>query len=232
MIKLNSKSGAIAMAIASFSAFASGCGSAPVAVAPIGAILPVVAGFGQCMPLTQSIPFQAMNLSTDNFQSVYAGNVPYVDTFVRGGGQFGQVVASPAGAIGTAPGVVGVRTIQTMANRPDGSVVMNIAPTARTGNGLITLSAAKLSIIYGLYGLNYPNVRTPYTGSVPSYGFPSLGMTFNTPAMTPAQIQAQSPCVSGIAISLSFALLVGNYISGGRVYLYLNNTQHGDYLQF
>lgn len=242
MMKFKSKSIAIAMAISSFTAF--GCGSAPTAVAPV--VIPVapianpgfigqgMVGNGACIPLIQNQPigFQANNLYTDNFQSVYAGNVPYIDTLVRGGGVFGQVTQTAGGAIGA---VAGARTIQTMANRPDGSLIMNISsPGATTGmagtgtgNGVITISAAKMSIIYGLFGLSYPNTTVPYTGPTPQ-----TGMGFYTPGMTPAQLQAQNPCVSGIAVSMSFASLVGNYIDGGRVYLYLNNTMHGMYLQF
>jgi hypothetical protein len=231
MMKSNSRSIALAIAFTTFAATVTGCGSSPMVVAPsqLTSINPGAVMSGGCVPLNQPIGFQATNLSTDNFQSVFAGKVPSVDTLIRGGGSFGQVTQSAGGTV--AP-VAGSRTIQTMANRIDGSFVMNIAAAARTGNGVITLSPTKLSIIYGLFGLNYPNVSAPYTGSVPAYGFPTLGSTFNTPGTTPTQVQAQTPCVSGIAVSISFASLMGNYIDGGRVYLYLNGTQHGDYLQF
>jgi hypothetical protein len=54
-------------------------------------------------------------------------------------------------------------------------------------------------------------------------------MIFYTHGMTLTQIKAQTPCVSGLAISMG---VVGNTLSNGRVYLYLNGLQHGDFLQF
>jgi hypothetical protein len=246
MMKTNSKSVAIAMTIASFSVIATGCGSgAPIAVpaqfaAPI-AVNPINAGLigtGACVPLTQPIGFQGTGLTADN-QSVYGGYIPYAsmspDPLVPSGGQYGRIVHSAGGVAGA---MGGARTIMTQSGRPDGSIVMNVAeqgylPTASwpmgyaTGNGVITISPAKLSIIYGLFGLSYSNT-SGMTGAYTQTGFPS-GISF----MPPGGVAGQSaPCVSGVAVSLSYASLVNNQIDGGRVYLYLNGQAHGVYLQF
>ena len=241
MMKSNYKNIAIAMAITSFTAI--GCGSAPAAI-PAGpaAIAPAainpagMVGNGQCVPIGPTLAFQANQLYTDNFENIGAGTIPMVDPLAPGR-QFGQVMPTLSAAVGALPGAATVRTSPTGVH-PDGSMVMNISEAGltatggyTTGNGIITFSSAKLSIIYGLFGLSYPSMGA-YAGAVPQNGFPNMGMSFNTPGMTPAQLQAQSPCVSAMAISLSFASLAGNLIDGGRVYLYLNNTAHGDYLQF
>jgi hypothetical protein len=246
MMKSNNKSIAIAMTIASFSIIATGCGAAPqaapIALAPVAAPIPAgiaqvgIPGGGQCIPLNQPIGFQADGLFNDGIQTVVAGSIPWVDKFAPNR-QMGTVRHMVGGVVAPA---AGVRTIQTMPNRPDGSFMMNIntlgalsgRPGYGSGTGVFTISPIKLSIIYGLFGINYPNVTTPFNGSIPQAGFPSLATPFYSPNMTATQMQAQVPCVSSVAISLSYAGLVNNAISGGRVYLYLNNLGRGDYLQF
>ena len=174
-----------------------------------------------CIPLNQPIGFQANGMYMDN-QSIYAGMIPYVDKF-KPGFKVGQVVPTVGGTV-----IGAYQPVQNQWGTLDGNMNLNTVGNG-TANGTITLSRTKLQIIYGLFGLNYSSLSTPYTGGVPQTGFPSLGMPFNAPGMTQTQLQQQAPCVSGIAISLSH---YGTTLYGGRVYLYLNGSQHGDYLQF
>jgi len=221
------KTSAIAMALTSLTAIVSGCGSAPLPPAVnVAAMIPTgpvtgIGGAGQCVPLTQPIGFQATNLSIDTTQAVYAGNVPYGDPLTMPG-QYGQVIQSVGGAIGALPGSQLVQ-LNPAGVHPDGKFVMNLVSNVPaiggsgygSATGVITISPEKLKVIYGMFGLSYPNTASPYMGGT------GVGISLNGPGMTNQQI----PCVSGIGISLSVASLVGNYVNGGRVYLYLNGQQ-------
>jgi len=230
MMKLNLKNSAIAMALTSLTAIASGCGSAPMpaapvsvaAVAPVGAVGGVMmGGAGQCVPLNQPISFQAPSVTIDRTETLYAGLVPAGDRLTASG-QYGQVIQSVGGVAAPLPGSQVVQT-SPMGTHPDGTVLINLVSTLPIGgsgigsaNGRITISPAKLTVIYGLFGLSYPNIGSPYMGSMMGPALPLNG---------PGMMNQQAPCVSGIALSLSVASLVpGNYIDGGRIYLYLNGS--------
>jgi hypothetical protein len=120
-------------------------------------------------------------------------------------------------------------------SRPDGSLTMNIFPSIGTtfpmnysgmanATGTITISAQKLSVIYSQFGMSYPNTTLPYTGMTNTINFGGSFYTTGTGAYT-----TQQPCVSGVAISMT---RTNNIFGAGRVYLYLNNTSKGVYLQF
>jgi hypothetical protein len=170
--------------------------------------------------LNQPIGFRATGIYMDN-QSIYAGIIPpLVDKLQPTGAVVGQVVPSSGAAM-----IGAFQTIQNQLGMIDGSLSLSATPLSGTGGaiaaGTIILSQTKLQIIYGLFGLNYSNLNSPYSGGIPQVGFPNVGMSF-------PQTQ-QAPCVSGIGISMTH---FGTTLYGGRVYLYLNGSQHGDYLQF
>jgi len=247
MTKFNQGSLAIILAVLSLSATSTGCGTlinganggyGPAAGYTQFAASAPVGTFGSpltntqvpsCVPLDQPIGFQATGIYMDSL-SIYAGAIPsIIDKNQPLGATAGQVTLSTGGTV-----VGAYQPQQDQQNTLDGNISINITPTSSiqgqtapgmapmsnaNASGTLTLSQSKLQIIYGLFGLNYGNQSTPYLGAVP----------FNTPGMTQIQLQEQTPCASSIAISLNH---YGTLLYGGRVYLYLNGKQRGDYLEF
>ncbi|MFZ9595876.1 MAG: hypothetical protein ACO3A2_07335 [Bdellovibrionia bacterium] len=242
------KSLAVVMTLSSLGSILSACGGAtpqtmPPAMFsapqfnPNGTQMTLPSG---CIPLTQPIQFSATGMFSDP-STALAGAIPYNDTLFYGnriGGAANQAFGTitPSGALITAPpagAALSVSTAGSPTPRPDGSLTMNIFPSVGTAlpmnytglanaTGTITISPQKLTVIYGLFGLSYPNTTTSYNGSLTNYfggSFLPTGGSFTT----------QQPCVSGVSISMT---RFNNVFGAGRVYLYLNNTRNGAYLQF
>lgn len=246
-MKLNKRNFAVAaLVLSNLTAITTGCGSAGGPIAATNQYAPANPntvtnlnlmnnGMGNqgCVPINQPIGFQANGMYMDT-QSIYAGVIPpYIDPHLPRGAVAGQVMTTPSATV-----LGAYQPVQNELGTIDGNITLNAMQTTgmtmgqmgnASGSGTIKLSLAKLQIIYGLFGLNYSNLNSPYSGGIPQAGFPSPGMAFNTPGMTQTQLQQQVPCVSGIAISMSH---YGTTLYYGRVYLYLNGQQHGDYLQF
>jgi hypothetical protein len=251
MIKLNSKSIATAMAIVSFGATTTGCGSGATVPAVNNANLTNVApvgypggqiGGGGCVPLAQSMGFSALGITAlagRSAPTIAGGNVPTGDTLVSPG-VYGQVSAYPGGMAPKTMGISGqTSVIQTSPSgvHPDGSVYMTLSTqqvfsqsqATVSGSGTITITPSKMSVIYGLLGLNYNYTGVPY--SYPGYSMqPGFGL--GTTPMYGAGMTS-TPTVCGIGMSLSINTLNNiDYIDGGKLYLYINGSSQGVYLQF
>lgn len=233
MKRVNRKKIATALAILSLPLLTScgGSNNPPPGAGGVGGINNGLLGPGGCMPInTPQIGFQGQNVQFGIY-NIRAGRVPYV-------GDFGQVVIGAGGMGGPyqrtgSDGTLSINVQQTPQMNPQypNTGYPNTGyPSTTTGfNGPVNITGY-LSInqlvqndiirqFGGYSGLNaplpnYPNTGYPNTG-YPNTGYPNTGYPNG---------QMQLPCVSSIAID------VGNYhgmLYGGKVYLYLNNTQHG-----
>lgn len=211
------------------------------ALAPYGAMpIPVAGAMNGCYPLTAPIPFTAMGAQVDS-NVIKAGIIPAVadpwpndlpsgwmpTPFGKAYGTvvYGGAVANPI----TTPtmNMFGGNIPVSGRSQADGSIQMNVNPMA-IGNpmaaafggpaalsGTIIVSPAKVQAITAVAG----------GSTMGLYGFSGLPGTTALPGL-------RSPCVSAIAISMSYAGAGSSFqFNGGRVFLYLNGLPHGVYLQ-
>ena len=233
---------AVKLAITGSALLVSACGSAPSATPP-GVVGPTAVNTnlsgmypGGCVPVTQPIGFTATNAYFDA-NTVLAGNIPQVYDSpdpIKATGMYSPYgpIGVPNGTVGISPGGAGglYHTDNTPLAMTDGQVSMNItsmgAPTQinipATMTGSITISQAKQQAILSSFGLN-----ANYSNYYPSYGN-SFGYN-GVPGMPQPGMPNQQVCVTSVAVSLTHNMYD---LYGGRVYLFLNNQQHGIYLRW
>lgn len=203
-----------------------GCGSANNAANPASPIglagvnyTNTLTGQNICYPLIAGtpayIPFMVTGGNLNSYV-VKAGIIPYgLDSFPSGGVSSGTITPSFSSPALQLPGTVFASRAET-----DGGLLLNV--TNYGVGGYVYVSAAKATIIAGLYRISGTSLMGGYPSS--SYGF-----NMYTPVITPGSNYGYSQvCVSNIAFSMSHA---GQVLNGGRVFLYLNGTAHGDYLE-
>ena len=186
---------------------------------------PVMGPVAGCYPLTAPIPFSAQNAFI-NADVIKAGVVPPgLDPYPLEGGTmphgtvlYGGMLQGPAMTVNPMVQSLGGGLMITNRQEADGTLRVSVTtaamgnPTAAiTGapafmNGVIYVSPAKAAIINATHGTG-----SMFTGSMPYFN---------------------SACVSAISLSMSYTYSgYGLTFNGGRVFLYLNGTQHGSYLQ-
>jgi len=183
---------------------------------------PVMGPGAGCYPITAPIPFSAQG-GFNNGKTIKAGiipPIPGIDPFpYEGVGNrfgtvlFGGMASAPALTTPSAP--MGLMTsysaLITNRQEADGTLQVSVSMNPTTGatafmSGMIAVSPAKAMIINATHG----------TGSM----FTSTMPYFN------------SACVSAISLSMSYVYNgYGLTFNGGRVFLYLNGTAHGTWLQ-
>ena len=237
---------ATAMAILSVAAVLTGCGkSDPNEIPPPGGIprwIPGYPGYGNaCVPLTNgygsypgyggqttqgTIGFNAMNIYWDG-RAIVAGNVPYKSPS-------GQVTIGQGGQGGpyTRSGVDGVLSMQITQNAAYGGYPQQpqypqyggtyggqTSATTANATGMVQISSAVLQEIITRYGGYSGGYQQPYNPYQPG-GMPQPYQPYQQP----------QTCVSGLAIEGNWSPTGGFYNTW--VYLYMNNTQHGERLYF
>lgn len=194
-----------------------GCGKSNSGSGTIGSYPGAIgSGIGGCVPINApQIPFTANNIYFSSV-NIRAGMIP-------GSGAVGQVIVGGA-AVGGPYQRSGVDGVISMSITPTSSMYpttypsisaypttgTNTGPTIASASGFVTISTiTQQDILYKFNGTS--------------------GYNTYLPGVVPQTMATNYPCVSGIAID------VGHYyntIYGGRVYLYLNNSQHGYALYF
>jgi hypothetical protein len=185
-------------------------------------------GNGSCVPISSPIGFQGNNIYFDS-ANIIGGWIPQTTQ------QIGQMTVGGGGGSGP---------YQRQA--VDGTITMNIYNTQQgqypqqqpyqgfptgTYNGSYPSGPTQLA---NAQGTIYISQRTQadiqwrfgggqYSGGYTQPYFPSPYQQYPTQQQYPQQ-NYQQVCVSGIAMNLGH---YNNYLYGGRVYLYLNNTTPG-----
>ncbi|MCM2279589.1 MAG: hypothetical protein NDJ89_16060 [Oligoflexia bacterium] len=214
---------AIALALATVPLLM-GCGSnrdsGQVGNVP-GAIVPGIGVPGACIPITQQIPFAGTNIYFSGV-NIRGGQIPYSTPV----GQMG--VGGPGGG-----GPLGRTAV-------DGSISMNVTPvnqavvaqpypttypTYPTNNNLSnTANVTGILTISNIVQQDIQYQSGSYSGA--NNNWYNYG---GTPGVPQPYAPAAIPCVSGIAIDGAHYY---NTIYSTKVYLYLNNTQHGYIMYF
>lgn len=216
-----------------------------------------VLGNGACQPITGQIGFAANNIYFDT-HNIVGGLLPFTGQHVGTmgmGAPIGGAYKRQSADVGTAISMNITPVAQAQAYPYSGYPNTGVYPNSINGvpslgpltqnvnaTGLVTLSAltqqdiaaqvAAGLIPVGISGANSGTSYNPYSTNSPGYlypGFPnptSLNGIYGNASygINPAQI-----CVSAISINMGHA---DNYLMGGRVFLYLNNTNHGYVLPF
>ncbi|OFZ21298.1 MAG: hypothetical protein A2X94_07555 [Bdellovibrionales bacterium GWB1_55_8] len=216
------KSVATALAIVGLTAL-TGCGksSTPVTGGPVGYIppqqlLPGGGIAGQCMPISAQIGFTGTGIYVDS-ASIRGGAIPGTQTM-------GQMNVTTVGAGGPfqRSGVDGTISMNVMLNNAAQPTVPGyptggywptpMTPTTANVTGFIAINPqTQQDIIYKFGG------TTGYYPTYPTY--PTYPGTLPVPTTPTQQV-----CVSGIAIDTGHK---ETQLFNIRVFLYLNNSQHG-----
>lgn len=214
---------------------------------------PVTPVGGGCVPINQPIPFTANNIYFD-WANMVGGRIPLtnqqVGTVMTGGPIIQQGNLSRQGVDGTIvvnvqPGTAAPMSVPYPNYNPGynyqyygynqfGSAPYSGNYGAKTANlqGTVAIDPTRQQDIlwkFGNGGLNnnyfqFPS-NTPYQYTpFPGYYYPGQPQNYTAP--NPGSI-----CVSQVAFDLGHWDSQG-VIYGGRVYLYLNNTEHGYILWF
>ncbi len=113
--------------------------------------------------------------------------------------------------------------------RVDGSLTMSVSSPALTSVGMMSgaLVTGTVAAATGIIQVSPAKATLIAANNMSSMQVFPFQMTGNTLPMMPAYSQ---PCVTMVAFSMSYVR--GSVFDGGRVFLYLNGTMHGSYLQF